>query len=91
MGFTAIYYYQGKKEREQQGKQSEEVEADVINGTSINSDVEQMLTEEAKLLVAKEDDVDRTKNVSKFMNNILKLNDIRKGSVSKFVYDCLTK
>jgi hypothetical protein len=40
MGFTAIYYYQGKKEREQQGKQSEEVEADVINGTSINSDVE---------------------------------------------------
>ena len=91
MGFTAIYYYQGKNEREQQGKQSEEVEADVINGTSINSDVEQMLTEEAKLLVAKEDDVDRTKNVSKFMNNILKLNDIRKGSVSKFVYDCLTK
>jgi hypothetical protein len=91
MAFTAIYYYQGKNEREQQGNQSEEAEADVINGTGINSDFEQILTEEAKLLVAKEDYVDRTKNVSKFMNDFLILDDIRKSRVSKFVYDCLTK
>ena len=93
MGFTAIYYYQGKNERGQQGKQSEEVKAEFINGTDINylSELEQTLTQEAKLMLEKEDNVERTKKVSEFMNNFIKLDDVRTGKVSKFVYDSLTK
>ena len=55
MGFTAIYYYNGKNEKEKQWKQYLKLNILAINDViqeRTNSEIEQMLTDEAKKLVA---------------------------------------
>lgn len=50
MGFTAIYYYQGKDEEEQRWKQYLKLNTAINNVTDERtfSEIEQMLTDEAK-------------------------------------------
>ena len=77
MGFTAIYFYEGKNEKEEQRKKSQEINPGInydSDGRTF-SELDKMLTDEAKKLVEQEGDNDREKIISKFVDHLSVSND----------------